>query len=122
MRRLLCQVCGGPADHTEDGVLWLLKDHRDDWPQWPDGMGVTEPPVCVPCVRTSLRLCPALRKGAVVVRAGSFMVAGVYGALYRTGRKLSSAGQAAVPYDDPAVRWVRAVSLVRELRDCVIEE
>src|SRR3989442_68826 len=35
MRRLLCQVCGGPADRTQDGVLWLLPDHREDWPGWP---------------------------------------------------------------------------------------
>jgi hypothetical protein len=39
MQRLLCQVCAGPANTTEDGVLWLLKDHRGDWPAWPDGMG-----------------------------------------------------------------------------------
>jgi hypothetical protein len=68
MRRLLCQVCGGPADHTSDGVLWLLKDHREDWPGWPENMAVTEPPVCAPCVRVASRLCPALRKGAVTVR------------------------------------------------------
>jgi hypothetical protein len=79
MQRLLCQVCAGPANCTEDGALWLLKDHREDWPSWPDGMGVTEPPVCVSCVGLSLRLCPALRKGAAVVRAGSFVVAGVHG-------------------------------------------
>jgi hypothetical protein len=120
MQRLLCQVCAGPADCTEGGVLWLLKDHREDWPSWPNGMAVTEPPVCVPCIRTSLRLCPALRKGAVVVRAGSFMVAGVYGLLYRSGCKLVSTGEANVAFEDPAIRWVRAVSLVRELRDCVI--
>lgn len=120
MQRLLCQVCAGPADCTEDGVLWLLKDHREDWPSWPDGMGVTEPPICVPCVRVSLRLCPALRKGAAVVRAGSFMVAGVHGTLYRSGSKLAAVGPATVAYEDPAIQWVRAVSLVRELRDCAI--
>jgi hypothetical protein len=119
MRRLLCQVCAGPADQTEDGVLWLLQDHREDWRSWPDGMGVTEPPVCVPCVRSSLRLCPALRNGAVVVRAGSFMVAGVDGMLYRGGSKLTQLGRTTVAFDDPAIRWVRAAGLVRELRDCV---
>nr|CEL15905.1 conserved hypothetical protein [Kibdelosporangium sp. MJ126-NF4]CTQ93830.1 conserved hypothetical protein [Kibdelosporangium sp. MJ126-NF4] len=61
MRRLLCQVCGGPADRTADGVLWLLKDHRGDWVDWPDSMAVSEPPVCVPCVRMSARRYPALR-------------------------------------------------------------
>jgi hypothetical protein len=119
MQRLLCQVCAGPADKTQDGVLWLLKDHREDWPSWPDGMGVTEPPICVPCVRTSIRMCPALRKGAALVRAGSFVVAGVHGTLYRGSPKLAAVGAATVTFEDPAIRWVRAVSLVRELRDCV---
>lgn len=120
MQRLLCQVCAGPADQTDDGVLWLLKDHREDWPSWPDGMGVTEPPVCVPCVQASLRLCPALRNGAVVVRAGSFVVAGVHGMLYRGGTKLAQVGRTTVAFDDPAIRWVRAACLVRELRDCAL--
>jgi len=120
MQRLLCQVCAGPANTTEDGVLWLLKDHREDWPMWPNGMGVTEPPICLPCVRLSMRLCPALRKRAVVVRAGTFIVAGVYGTLYRADRSLSAIGPANVSFDDPAIGWIRAVSLVRELHDCAI--
>lgn len=120
MQRLLCQVCAGPADCTEDGVLWLLKDHREDWPSWPNGMGVTEPPVCVPCVRLALRLCPALRTGAALLRAGSFMLAGVHGTLYRGGLKVAAVDTTTVPFEDPAIRWVRAVSLVRELRDCAI--
>jgi len=120
MQRLLCQVCARPADQTDDGVLWLLKDHREDWPSWPNGMGVTEPPVCLSCTRTSLRSCPALRKGAAVVRAGSFVVAGVHGTLYQGGPKLTATGRATVAFEDPTIRWVRAVSLVRELRDCVI--
>jgi hypothetical protein len=120
MQRLLCQVCAGPADRTEDGVLWLLRDHQEDWPSWPNGMGVTEPPVCASCVRLSLQLCPALRKGATVVRAGSFVVAGVHGLLYRGGSKPTALDDVTVSFQNPAIRWVRAVSLVRELRDCVI--
>ena len=27
MRRLLCQVCGQPADRNPEGVLWLLPDY-----------------------------------------------------------------------------------------------
>jgi hypothetical protein len=122
MQRLLCQVCAGPADRTDDGVLWLLKDHRKDWPSWPDRMGVTEPPVCRSCVRVSLRLCPALRKGAAVVRARSFVVAGVHGPVYQhgCGGVPVAVGAENVPFNDPAIWWVRAVSLVRELRDCVL--
>ena len=71
MLRLLCQVCAGPADRTDDGVLWLLQDHRDDWPSWPDGMGVTEPPICLPCVRTSVRLCPSAEEGRCASVSGA---------------------------------------------------
>lgn len=85
MRKLLCQVCARPADQNDDGVLWLLRDYRDDWPAWPEGMGCTEPPVCVPCVALSRRLCPALRRGAAAIRVREFEVAGVRGALYRRG-------------------------------------
>jgi hypothetical protein len=122
MSRLLCQVCAGPADRTEDGVLFLLKDHRRDWPGWPNSMGVTEPPVCLPCVRLSARVCPALRKGAVMVRAGRYEVAGVHGGLYAGGRTPRLVGEATVSFDNPAVRWLRAVSLVRELWDCALVE
>lgn len=121
MLRLLCQVCAGPADRTDDGVLWLLKDHRDDWPSWPAGMAVTEPPICLPCVRTSIKACPALRNGAAVVRARRFPVAGVHGIRYRSGSlKPVAVDAATVTFEDPAIRWVRAVNLVRELGECVI--
>ncbi|SEP74475.1 hypothetical protein SAMN05216188_101355 [Lentzea xinjiangensis] len=121
MDRLLCQVCGGPADETQEGVLFLLRDFRDDWPRWPEGMGSTEPPVCLRCVALSLRLCPALRRGAVAIRVREFPIAGVRGTLYRHGL-LSPVTDRAVnmPYDDPAVRWVLASALIRELRNCAI--
>jgi hypothetical protein len=121
MRRLLCQVCAAPADRTEDGVLWLLRDFRQDWPTWPDGMGVTEPPICLPCLRLSMRACPALRKGAAVVRVRSYQLVGVDGAVYRPcGNDLVATEAATVAFGDPAIRWVRAASLVRQLRDCRI--
>ncbi len=114
MRQLLCQVCAEPADRNDDGVLWLLRDYRDDWQGWPDGMGCNEPPVCVPCVPLSLRLCPALRRGAVAIRAREFDVAGVRGALYRAG----TVEEASHAYDDPDVRWLVASALIRELHGC----
>lgn len=121
MQRLLCQVCAGPADRDGGGVLWLLKDHREDWPGWPNQMGVTEPPVCRACVRLSVRVCPALRRGAVTVRAGSFPVAGVNGVLHQMRNRVPVAvGQAMVTFDDPLVRWVRAAHLVRWLDDCTV--
>jgi len=119
MRRLLCQVCAEPADRNDDGVLWLLRDYRNDWPEWPNGMASTEPPICIPCVATSLRQCPALRRGAVALRVREFEVVGVRGALYRNGLRGPVAAEAVnMAYDDPDVRWMVASALIRELRGC----
>ncbi|OLF17413.1 hypothetical protein BU204_11600 [Actinophytocola xanthii] len=121
MRRLLCQVCGEPASWTEDGVLWLLRDFRDDWPNWPENLAATEPPVCTPCAHKAVRLCPALRKGAAVIRVGRCPIVGVYGALYRVeGRRIITHGDESIAYDDPSIRWMRATKLVRELHDCTL--
>lgn len=119
MIELLCQVCAGPADRTRDGVLWLLRDYRDDWPGWPERMGSVEPPVCVRCVAISLRRCPALQRGAVAVRAREFPVAGVRGTLYRQGAFTpATVGIANLPYDDPNVHRLVAAAQIRELRNC----
>ncbi|WP_197288793.1 hypothetical protein [Nocardia sp. NRRL S-836] len=121
MRRLLCQVCAAPADRDDSGVLWLLRDFRGDWARWPDGMGCVEPPVCAPCVPVSLRLCPALRRGAVAVRVQDCPIAGVRGVVYREDFSgLVAVEEAVLPYDDPDVRWLVASALVRELRGCTV--
>lgn len=119
MHRLLCNVCAGPADQTDDGTLWLVRDYRNDWPGWPNRMGVTEPPVCAPCVRVATRLCPSLRKGAVAIRARHKPIVGVRGLLYRSnGRTPVAIGHETITYGDPRVRWIQARYLIRELLDC----
>ncbi|QMU72550.1 hypothetical protein [Streptacidiphilus sp. P02-A3a] len=119
MRGLLCQVCGGPADRTAAGVLWLLKDDRGDWPGWPEGLAATHPPACVPCARAADRLCPHLRGGSVAVRVRDFRVRGVYGALYQgAGPSLRSTGSAIAAADDRLARWILAAQMVRVLSDC----
>ncbi|MEU7478913.1 hypothetical protein AB0A63_23205 [Lentzea sp. NPDC042327] len=121
MERLLCQVCGNPADQDETGVLWLLRDFRGDWPNWPEGMASTEPPVCRPCVPLSRRLCPSLRKGVVAVRVRHHPIAGVRGSLYRPGTLAPVAVRAGdFAYDDPFVHRVLASALIRELRGCTV--
>ncbi len=119
MLRLRCQVCAGPADKTNDGMLWLLQDHRGDWPGWPNTMGVTEPPICRACVRTSTDRCPALRRGAAIIRARRYPIAGAYGALH-IGPQLTAVDIVSVPLDDPHIWWLRAHSLIRELNDCTL--
>jgi hypothetical protein len=120
MRRLLCQVCAGPADRTEDGVLWLVRDYREDWPDWPERMSITEPPVCLPCAALSLRVCPALRGRAAAFRARQYAMSGVRGAVYAGGRVPRLLGDAMVGFDDSAIRWVRASGLLRDLHDCTM--
>jgi hypothetical protein len=122
MRKLLCQVCGGPADQNDDGVLWLLPDHHEDWDSWPEAMGNVEPPICLACVEISLRLCPKLRRdGGAAIRAKEYSIVGVRGALYAPGpsRPVMVADQV-VAFDDPVIRWVRAAGLIRQLSGCTI--
>jgi hypothetical protein len=121
MRRLLCQVCAKPADRNEQGVLWLLVDHREDWPDWPENMANTYPPVCLTCARLSIRTCPTLRRGYVAVRARRFPLSGVYGVRYVPAKPFPVPVEGGVVgYRDPAVRWVCAVQQVRSLHDCTI--
>lgn len=119
MSRLLCQVCGEPADRDADGgVLWLWKDHRDHWRGWPDGLLMSEPPVCVPCVGLAVRLCPALRPGAVAMRVRRFPVVGVHGTCYLPGPVPGKVSN--YRYLDPGIAWVQADHLVRELSDATL--
>lgn len=123
MRRLLCQVCAGPADHSGLGTLWLLPKFQETWPQWPEGMAATEPPICLGCARLSIRVCPTLRTSHAIIRVGRSTISGIYGIQYRAGDTRPIAIRDVVlGYDDPAIPWTCAGQLVRELRDCTMME
>jgi hypothetical protein len=77
------------------------------------------PPSAKPCVQTSLDRCPELRKGAVTIRARRYPVAAAHGALY-AGPEPTYLDKATIPLDNPKSRWLRAISLVRELNDCAV--
>jgi hypothetical protein len=54
----------------------------------------------------------------VAVRVREFPIAGVRGAFYRKGVFAPVAVEAVnLSYDDPAVRWIVASALIRELHD-----
>ncbi|AXI78989.1 hypothetical protein [Peterkaempfera bronchialis] len=123
MRNLRCQVCDGPADTDERGTLWLLGDDRGDWPGWPEEMAATTPPLCLPCARLSVRLCPHLRGRHIAVRVRNPEIAGVYGALYlpRPDRaRPTAATDTTIAYTDPAVCRVLAAQQVMRLRGCTL--
>jgi hypothetical protein len=120
MRHELCQVCGEPADRSDDGVLWLLEARRHDWKGWPNGMTTSHPPICVPCVPIARAQCRHLWSGAVVVRAGRSEVCGVYGQVYKPGpfgpqRVLDDTVLFEV---GPEIAWTIGAQLVRVLYDC----
>ncbi|WP_327234843.1 hypothetical protein OG349_13495 [Streptomyces sp. NBC_01317] len=121
MRKLLCQVCAGPADRDELGVLWLFRDARGDWPGWPEDMAATHPPVCLPCAAKSIRACPYLRGAFVAVRVREPRVSGVHGARYVPSGPLPRAVEGVTrAYTDPDVRWVVAAQLVMGLHGCTL--
>lgn len=124
MRRLLCQVCAQPADHNDEGTLWLVPGdevaHYQDQP----GMPTIYPPVCAPCAELSVRMCPALREQYTAVRAHS-RLHGVIGVEFQAGHPYprpapQTTTSYAVSFADPAIAWVLATQLVRTLHDCTV--
>jgi len=119
MRRLLCQVCAGPADENEHGTLWLLRDHREDWADWPEGMGNAHPPLCLRCAHISVKACPWLTPGFVAIRARS-TITGVSGELFRPGHSGPEFATMTIAYRHSTRRWMQARQLVRTLHDCTL--
>lgn len=121
MRVLLCQVCGGPADHDARGTLWLLRDERGEGLDWPENYQSAQPPLCLRCARVSVRFCPWL-KSYVAVRAHSRLF-GVSGLIYQpTNLFPKVAGHGTFGYHHPLRKWVQASQLIRTLHDCTIVE
>ncbi len=122
MHRLLCQICGGPADRTGDGVLWLLEDHRTDWPTWPEGLVTVHPPICLPCAPKAAAFCPHLRRtGVVAVRVRNSVLDGVHGQTFHLrGRQLVPGERSIVLYEQPAIRWTLAGQAARTLSGCTL--
>jgi hypothetical protein len=121
MSRLLCQVCGGAADRTAGGLLWLLGEDPADPGSWPDPLLTLHPPVCASCAVRAVRACPHLRGQHAVLRVRAFDLAGVRGALYRPGWPVPVvADVAGVGFDDPRIAWVRAGQLIVRLREFTV--
>jgi hypothetical protein len=115
VRRMLCQVCGGP---TAGSGPWLFV-LRDVGRPVEEGERTTAPPVCVPCARLSVRACPRLREGYVAALVGRAAVWGVAGIVHHPATlEPVTGGLEEVAHDHPAIRWTVAHRQVLELRDC----
>ncbi len=121
MRRLLCQVCGGPSDQDAAGVLWSLPERYTDRAGRPNGMCVSEPPICPSCLHIARAACPALRRGHLIVRASRYEIAAVQGVRFQAGWPAPvPVGGALVHLTAPEIEWTAAYSLIRELGDCAV--
>jgi len=118
MRRLLCQVCGGPSDLNEQGRLWLLNRQVVDSPE---GEVTTHPPVCLGCAPLAARLCPHLKGNAMAVRVGRVTVDSVLGQLYTRGVPYAVPTEKTVVFlDSPQARWMVGSQLAATLGGCTI--
>ncbi|MFF5106791.1 hypothetical protein [Streptomyces sp. NPDC000134] len=123
MRLLLCQVCGGRPDHTEQGWLWLLKD-ESRYAGWPEGEITTHPPVCRLCGALSALLCTHLWQGAAVaVRVGKPIIDGVYGLPYAVSKPWMTPGKPTVIlHGDPAMPWMLGHQVAASLTKVTITD
>ncbi|MFE7425969.1 hypothetical protein [Streptomyces sp. NPDC057545] len=123
MERLLCQVCGEPADRNEQG--WLFLDwRRPDSPRtWPERSITSMPPLCVEHARVSVRQCPFLRRAEyAVLRVRKPQLYGVSGTLYQladTGWHTSE-NDVLSPYSSPRLPGMLASRLHRQLRGVTV--
>ncbi|MFE2914612.1 hypothetical protein ACFXI0_27825 [Kitasatospora indigofera] len=127
MLHLRCRVCGGSADRTDDGHLWLLPLPTTPGGRpltleasWPEGAAVEHPPVCAPHALSSPTHCRAL-DGALLVRARTATLWGFAGLKF-----LSDPSDPDGPgpvrghfsTGDPDRPWVLATHLLRTLTGC----
>jgi hypothetical protein len=122
MLHKLCQVCGGPADRTSRGWLFLLADtnpapaRRADWLE---GSVTTKPPICLPCAELAIRHCPHLT-APVFVRSRKPRAWGVFGGFFlptATGT-LTASDDTYLPYGAPPAPWFLASQAATELTRC----
>ncbi|WP_435128198.1 hypothetical protein [Actinacidiphila sp. bgisy144] len=118
MLRALCQVCGGPADRDRDGVLWLMGRAEYEREPWPAPIESPHPPVCTPCARKAVRLCPHLRDHYVAVRARHFHLSAVHGALHvPTVARPRAVAVETLPLYSPRTVWLQAGQYITRLVD-----
>ncbi|WP_066955314.1 hypothetical protein [Streptomyces lushanensis] len=121
MRKLLCQICGGPSDRGPEGTLWLVGEDAEDPELRKPGYVTTHPPLCVPCAVTSVGVCPHLRTRYLALRVRTFALTGVHGALYRPDGLFPVAYSAeGASFGSRRLSWVLATQLVMEFGEFTV--
>ncbi|WP_331719489.1 hypothetical protein [Streptomyces sp. NBC_01174] len=124
MSRLLCQVCGRDTlTDTPDRQLHIMADTGQPVAE---GELTTSPPVCLPCARIAVRMCPHLRSGHVAAWVELPQAWGVYGLQYDlTTLAPVDTGPIEVGYDDARIQWTiaaRHVSILRGVTPIQLDE
>jgi len=115
MTKMLCQVCGNPANFNEQGWQWLVT-HEDAARLAAGGdprVRTANPPVCNRCCDLARELCPHLLKGNALVRTPGFVPWGVYGIVADPAG--ASPGHT-VPYGDPRIHRTLAGQMLVTLQ------
>ncbi|WP_433890892.1 hypothetical protein [Streptomyces sp. CA-111067] len=121
MQRLLCQICGGPADRTDQGTLWLIDARARSL--LPVAEITTHPPVCLPCAHRSVRACPHLRPEWVALRVRTAVPYGVNGILYQPAHPAPvQVGTADFPFHSARLPWVLASQLIMRISDFTVTD
>lgn len=116
MTAVRCHICGGGADRTDAGVLWIIDARPEDL--HPVRELTVHPPVCRPCAHLSLAACPHLQRAVTVVRAREFTLHGVAGVLYTPGPgKPVPMDHGTFPFTHYCAPYLRAYQLVMRLTD-----
>lgn len=124
LRLLLCQVCAEPAGCTEAGTLWIL---TVDAYEKALEIGFVQAPVCLPCARIAVEVCPRLRAGHVALRARAVRPTGVVGTLCAPNPNPLNPNEIRVVerdyaayFHDPLLPWVLASEIRVELSDVTV--
>jgi hypothetical protein len=115
MRRLLCQVCGGPAQVRPDGRVLFLVASAGGTPIT-EGERTEAPPVHAVCARLAVEHCPPLRRqGWAAALVAGAPVWGVAGVIYHplSLQPMNDGKSHDVPLtDQQLLRWTLATRLV----------
>ncbi|WP_148710311.1 hypothetical protein [Streptomyces sp. 3211.6] len=123
MRDLLCQVCArAPARNQEGDYLFVLPDGPKSGAAVDlEGVREAAPPVCLGNAEDAAARCPRLTR-CVALWVRRPVLYGVFGMQYALGpRGLQAVGTRMAEYETPALGWMVAIQMVRQLNGVTVD-